>query len=154
MKFVSVLSKHRFMFVVLSVLLAVLVAGGAVLAAVSSVTIKNTGSVVQSGGSPGGTPVATYTFTITGAGITGDTLDWGSVNVGSYIEKTVTITRTGNTTVTVTPDLTTAPSGVATLVATPASVTLTNNNATTMILRLTGVAAGSLAFDTVFNGTP
>jgi hypothetical protein len=153
MKFVSVLSKHRFVFMVLSVVLAVLVVGGAVLAAVSSVTIKNTGSVVTSGGSPGGTPVATYTFTITGAGITGDTLDWGSVNVGSYIEKTVTITRTGNTTVTVTPDLTTAPSNVA-LVATPSSVTLTNNNATTMILRLTGVATGSLAFDTIFNGTP
>lgn len=97
---------HRILFPVLMSVLAMLLIGGSVLAAVTvirsysgSVTVVGSGG--SGGGGGGGTPPLIYTFEVydatTNGNIVTDTFwNFGTMNVGYSYERTVYIQNTGN----------------------------------------------------------
>jgi hypothetical protein len=127
-----------------------------------AMSMHGTVTVVPTGG--GGTPVATYTYKVWDA-VTGGAeipaenasfFNLGSVNVGSWIEKTVYIEKTGTATVAVTPTLTGLDAATGTITFTPASVTVTNGTRLPIVVKFTAGAnpAAADAFDITFTGNP
>jgi hypothetical protein len=156
----AIISKKWYGVPVLVFALVAVLGVGAVYAAM---TLTTHGTVtVAPGGS--GTPVATYTFkvwdTVTGGTeIVADNnafFNLGSVNLASYLEKTVYIEKTGTATVTVTPVLAGLDAATGAITFTPALVTVTNGTRLPIVVKFTSgaVPAAADAFDITFTGNP
>ena len=157
----AILSRKWYGIPVLIFALVAVLGVGAVYAAMT-LTTHGTVTVVPTGG--GGTPIATYTFKVWDA-VTGGTeiaaenaafFNLGSVNVGSYLEKTVYIEKTGTATVAVTPSLAGLDAATGTITFTPPSVSVTNATRLPIVVRFSAGAnpAAADAFDITFTGSP